>query len=86
MSEKDVNFKGDSEENLKEFPEKIKIQFLMDLVRLQNGLQPTLSVKPVKGLGKNVKGVLELRKNGKTCIPRGLQGQKGIRLTFYIPL
>ncbi|EHD0094774.1 type II toxin-antitoxin system RelE/ParE family toxin [Vibrio vulnificus] len=65
MQEKEVNFKGDSEENLKEFPKKIKIQFLMDLVRLQSGLQPTLSVKPVKGLGKNVSGVLELRKNGK---------------------
>lgn len=65
MKEKEVNFKGNSAENIQNFPEKVKVQMLMELVRLQNGLQPTLSVKPVKGLGKNINGVLELRKNGK---------------------
>ncbi|MFS1444596.1 type II toxin-antitoxin system RelE/ParE family toxin [Vibrio sp. 10N.286.46.E10] len=58
-------FKGDSEKCLKSFPRKILLRFLQDIAFLMEGSQPTLSVDSMKGLGKNVKGVLELRKNGK---------------------
>lgn len=62
MTQKTIKYHGDSEKQLKSFPQKDLERFALSLFYIQNGFEPVLRAKAMKGLGK---GVLELTKNGR---------------------
>lgn len=62
MSEKQVIYHGDSEEELRTFPEKYRERFSYSLAQICNKCRPALKTKPLNGLGDGVK---QLSKNGK---------------------